>query len=356
MIFQPDYTNAVKAARNKKPDRLPLYEHMINFEMMEEILNKKFIGLSAGNDSELTEFYKNVFEFFRLMGYDIIPCEFCICPVLPGGGALGSHKDGCIKTRDDFNKYPWDEVYNIFWKIVTRHLYALKNALPAGMKAIGGIGNGVFEIVQDLVGYIDLCYMRHDDPDLYRDMFIRVGQLQLSIWDKFLKEHTDSYCVLRCGDDLGYKDTTMLSSDDIKTHILPVYAKLVQKVHAAGFPFLLHSCGNLLSVFDDIITMTGIDAKHSNEDIIATFDVWLERFGTRIGNFGGIDDDILCRYDSQYIKEYITALIKKCNEIKEPYNGGYAFSSGNSIPNYIPTSAYITMIETVRELRGDYKN
>ena len=32
--------------------------------------------------------------------------------------------------------------------------------MPEGMKAIGGVGYGIFECVQDLVGYEDLCYMR----------------------------------------------------------------------------------------------------------------------------------------------------------------------------------------------------
>ena len=29
------------------------------------------------------------------------------------------------------------------------------------------------------------------------------------------------------------------------------------------------------------------------------------------------------------------------------------FSTGNSIPNYVPAEGYLTMVETVRELRGE---
>lgn len=46
---------------------------------------------------------------------------------------------------------------------------------------------------------------------------------------------------------------------------------------------------------DDLITGAAIDAKHSNEDQIAPFPEWVVRYGDRIGNFGGIDTDAVCR-------------------------------------------------------------
>ena len=37
---------------------------------------------------------------------------------------------------------------------------------------------------------------------------------------------------------------------------------------------------------DDVIAL-GIDAKHSNEDVIAPFERWIELYGDRIGLLGG---------------------------------------------------------------------
>ena len=45
---------------------------------------------------------------------------------------------------------------------------------------------------------------------------------------------------------------------------------------------------------DEIISVAGINAKHSNEDQIAPYSVWTETYGDRIGNFGGLDTDALC--------------------------------------------------------------
>ena len=63
------------------------------------------------------------------------------------------------------------------------------------MKAIGGIGNGVFEIAQDLAGYTGLCLMRADDPQLYADLFARAGEVLLDLWERLLAHHGERYSV-----------------------------------------------------------------------------------------------------------------------------------------------------------------
>ncbi|MBO5128026.1 MAG: hypothetical protein J6D10_10690, partial [Clostridia bacterium] len=83
-------------------------------------------------------------------------------------------------------------------------------------------------------------------------------------------------------------------------------------------------------------------------DQIAPFPEWVKRYGDKIGNFGGIDTDAVCRLDRQEMREYITDVVKQCRS-----HGGFAFGSGNSIPRYVPAEGYLTMVETVRELRGE---
>lgn len=162
-----------------------------------------------------------------------------------------------------------------------------------------------------------------------------------------MKRYGDIYCVMRFGDDLGFKSTTLLPPDDIRAHIIPQYKAIIDTVHSYNKPFLLHSCGNIFDVMEDLIA-AGIDAKHSNEDQIAYFPVWVERYGDRIGNFGGIDTDAVCQLSKPELKEYITDVIAKCKG-----HGGFAFSTGNSIPTYVPAENYVNMIETVRELRDE---
>ena len=153
--------------------------------------------------------------------------------------------------------------------------------------------------------------------------------------------------MLRFGDDLGFKSNTLISAEDIRTLVIPQYKPIIDRVHRHGLPFLLHSCGSIFSVMEDLIA-AGIDAKHSNEDQIAPFPIWVERSGDRIGNFGGIDTDAVCRLSRPDMKEYLTEVVAKSKG-----HGGFAFGSGNSIPTYVPVDKYLTMNEIVRELRGE---
>jgi len=255
-----------------------------------------------------------------------------------------------IKTREDFLTYPWEEIPEYYFQRNSKYFRALRDEMPEGMKAVGGVGNGIFECVQDLVGYMNLCYISADDEEFYQDLFQKVGETNLKIWKRFMAEFGDIFCVLRFGDDLGYKSNTMLSTQDIRQLIVPAYKPIVDLVHSYNKPFLLHSCGNIFNVMDDLIETVGIDAKHSNEDQIAEFPVWVEKYGDKIGNFGGLDMDKVYNYSKPELREYTLDVIKK-----SIHHGGFAIGTGNSIPNYIPAENYLNMVEIIREYRGDFK-
>ena len=345
--FLPDYRNIVAAARNRAAPRLPLYEHIIAPVKMEEITGQRFAGLLEGDASDQREFFRHYCAFFKNMGYDTVSFECCACNVVAQGEALSGHTPGAITDRKSFETYPFDTLAKRYWEKHESHFRLLGEELPDGMKAIGGIGNGLFELAQDFAGFTGLCMMRADDPELYAELFRKVGDFMLELWEGLLARHGDTFAVGRFGDDLGFKSATLLPPDDIRTHILPEYKRIVARVHQAGKPFLFHSCGCILDIFDDVISTVGIDAKHSNEDQIAPFQTWVDRYGDRIGNFGGVDLNVLCLEDEQTIRAYVRDVI-----CKSEGHGGIALGSGNSIPDYVPAAGYLAMVNAVREYRG----
>ncbi|MBS6194042.1 MAG: hypothetical protein KH828_00495 [Clostridiales bacterium] len=347
--FQPDYRNILDAAWNRTPRRLPLYEHNVSFKKISEIMGTDLEALFSGDEADIEEFFSVYSDFFQKSGYDVVTFEACIGQIMPGSGALGdSRVDPVIKTREDFERYPWEELPELYFKQNSKYFRALRKRMPEGMKAIGGVGNGIFECVQELTSFQGLCYIGADDEELYRDLFKKVGEVHQKIWRRFMQEFGDIYCVLRFGDDLGYKSNSLLSTADIREHIFPWYKKTVDLVHSYQKPFLLHSCGNIFHLMDDLIQIVGINAKHSNEDQIAPFPVWAEKYGDTIGNFGGFDVDVVCYSSKEELKEYIFDVIRKCEN-----HGGIALGTGNSIPDYVPTESYLNMIELVREYRGE---
>ncbi len=348
MTFQPDYRHMLAVLNNERPARLPVYEHIISPRIMEKVLDTPFADLQYGDTADMREFFTQYCRFWKTMTYDTVSFEVCITEILPDHGAIMGGRPGPIQNRQDFEHYPWDELPQRFWALADRQFTLLGACLPEGMKALGGVGNGVLEISEDLVGYEYLCYMMVDAPDLFADLYRKIGDLMVNLWTTFLQRYTETYAICRFGDDLGFKTSTLVAPRTIRQHIIPQYRRVVEAVHQAGRPFLWHSCGNIFTVMDDVIAI-GINAKHSNEDVIAPFDEWISRSGDRIGLLGGIDVDILCQKTPADIVDIVSEKGRRFRE----HAHGYALGSGNSIPDYVPVDGYLAMIEAAQQIRSE---
>ncbi len=345
--FQPDYTHIVDAAYNRPTTRLPLYEHNISPLVMEQILGYEFISLLDGDASDQEEYFSIYAGFCKDHGYDVVPFEGCVTELIQGGKGLCGRCPAIIRDTKDIERFPWEETVEAYEKRFFPQFGALERAMPIGMKAVGGVGNGVFETIQDFVPLVDLSYLEQDDPDTFSLLFQKVGDLLVAIWQRFLARFSDTWCLCRFGDDLGFKTSTLIHPDTIRSLLLPQYARIIHLVHKAGRPFLLHNCGAVFSVMEDLIQL-GIDAKHSNEDNIAPFSTWVDRYGDRIGNFGGIDMNILCLSDTQTVHEYVLRIIRENSE-----KPGIAIGSGNQIADYVLPESFLTMVETVETCRAE---
>jgi uroporphyrinogen decarboxylase len=110
--------------------------------------------------------------------------------------------------------------------------------------------------------------------------------------------------------------------------------------------FLLHSCGNLETIMDDVIEL-GVDAKHSFEDVIMPVEQVKQRWGNRLAVLGGVDVDLLSRGTEQQVRDRTETILRACAP-----DGGYACGSGNSIANYVKPQNYLAMLEAVHHFNG----
>ena len=341
---QPDYRRIVDAAKNKPSASIPLYEHNISTPVLTTILDRDLRGLLAGDVSDKTEGFRLASGYLASIGYDVYAFEGCITDLVQGGRALMGRGESLIRDRKDLDSYPWETLPDRYFERFSSSFDALRAALPPGMKALAGVGNGPFEIAQDFVPLTDLAYLEVDEPEVFALLWRRIGDAMYAIWKRFLEQYADLFCVCRIGDDLGFKTSLLMRPQVIREHVLPQYARIVELAHAHDRPFLLHSCGAIWDVMDDLIDGCGIDAKHSNEDAVAPFSQWLERYGGRIGIFGGIDMNVLCMEGEDAIEEYVLAVLREAKAYP-----GVAIGSGNQIAEYVPPAGFLAMVETVRE-------
>lgn len=139
----------------------------------------------------------------------------------------------------------------------------------------------------------------------------------------------------------------MISPADTREFVLAGHKRLAEMAHAAGRPYLLHSCGNLGDILEDLIEDVRIDGKHSFEDTIEDVRDAKRSYGDRIALIGGIDVDFLCRADETAIRRRVRDTLDVCLP-----GGGYCLGSGNSVANYVPLDNYLAMVDEGRLYGG----
>jgi uroporphyrinogen decarboxylase len=203
------------------------------------------------------------------------------------------------------------------------------------MKLILNAPNGVLENMMRLVGFESLCFLLADDPALAGEIFDAVGSRLLRYYQMGL-EFSGVGAIID-NDDWGFKTGPMLSPDQLRRYVFPWHRRIIAAAHAAGKPVILHSCGNLEGLMDEIIAL-GIDGKHSYEDNILPVEAAYERYAGRIAILGGIDVDFVCRSCPAAIRQRSEAMLERSR-----LRGGYALGTGNSVPAYVPDDGYLAM-------------
>ena len=339
-----DFTNFLKVIRREgKPDYLPFYEHIASPKFISERTETDFYKMEPGS----LEYIKTYVDFWLGMGFDCVPMEQPLKLPLGKGErkedakSHGSEAMVVIKNREDYECYPWPDEddpmdFSFFEKVA--------KIIPEGIKIVGGVCMGPYEWASQMMGTIGMSYLLEDDPELVDMVFKRICRLHISA-NKILAT-MDGVGAHRQGDDLGFNSSTFLPPALLRKWVFPTYKEISKIAHLAGRPFILHSCGNLSDVYEDIIDC-GIDAKHSFEDKILPVDEFKKMYGKRITPLGGLDVDFICRRSKDEIRKYTIKYIEKCF-----YDGFWTLGTGNSLPDYMPVENYITVLETGLEVIG----
>ncbi len=339
MEKKPDFGQFIKAImRSGIPDHLPAYEHVASNGFMARWLNIAPDRMTPANP----DYWVNYVKFWMAAGLDCVPMEIPLnCPLKEthgrffGGHSVGSEARVMISCRRDFEQYPWPPEDS---PLDFRPFETVGRLLPEGVKIVGGPGAGPYEWVSWLLGINGMSYLLADDPELVGMVFERIGRLHVSATRQLAQ--MDALGAIRQGDDLGYKTATFLSPDLLRRYVFPIYTRMVACTHAAGKPFILHSCGNLAEVYDDLIDECRIDAKHSFEDAILPVTEFKKRYGRRITPVGGLDVDKVCRLPEKELRDYVRRTAETCFADKH-----WILGTGNSLPDYMPVGQYRIVLD-----------
>ncbi len=331
-----DFNQLRKVLCREVPSRPVLFEFY---------LNDRLYRRACGNRYDLSSPYaamQTMVRSFEYYGYDYATVRGSEL-WFPNGTEQGESRTislnagHCIEDREGFERYPWMDAAACDYTCLD-HIAA---DLPAGMKVIVMGPGGVLENCIALVGYDNLCMMLYDDRALVGDIFAKIGSSLVEYYRRCARY--DSVGALISNDDWGFNAQPMLAPSDLREFVFPWHKRIVEVIHDAGKPAILHSCGNYSMIFEDLLALQ-YDARHSYEDKIVPVEQAYEQFVGKMAVLGGIDMNFLvCASE-----EEITARCRRMLE-QTKSRGGYALGSGNSIPDYVPDEHYFAMLRAGKE-------
>ena len=331
--YEPDFEELRRVLNKQKPSRPVLFELFMNPVVYEALAGHK-------PDDDTTDAYNRfLIDAFRAGGYDytsIAASDFHFPTKGRHTEKTASLNDGFVITDEkSFDEYAWPDPESFDYSRLER----LNEYKPDGMKLMIMGPCGVLENTIALMGYENLCYLLHDEPELVERVFTQVGERLLKYYQ--IAADYEAVGLLMVNDDWGFNTQPFLSPSDMRRYVFPWHAKIVEVAHKHNMPAILHSCGNASQIMEDIIESIKFNGKHSYEDVIMPVEENYKRWGSRIGIIGGMDVDFLIKSSPEVIQKRCAEMLDMAEE-----NGSYALGSGNSVPEYIPYEKYRAMIDT----------
>lgn len=344
-LWEPNFERVMTVLRREgEPDRVPFFELFHDAQIIQTIMGRPIppepdawrkyrIEFMIGNGYD----YVNGYHTFGFPDVKALVAEDT-AQQSKGNRHWQDEHSGPIQDWDGFEQYPWPDIANASFEDIEE----LAPLLPDGMKVTTALPGGILENLCRLFGYETLCLKLIDDPDLVQAVVDKIGEGELNVYRRLCE--FDHVGAVWLNDDLGFKTQTMISPAQLRRFVFPWHKRLTEYAHSKGKLVILHACGNLREVMEDLIEDVGIDAKHSFEDGIQPVADFKRLYGDRIAVLGGIDVHVLASGTVDEVKRYTRQVI----EATAP-GGGWALGSGNSVANYIPIENFLAMLEVGRE-------
>jgi len=347
------YERMMAAVSRREPDRVPVWELIINRPVIEALrpelftperlsryergsqgsfeLQADFIeaedldGITVFEDGEVEWLDERTYRDEWGLIWEVPPSGIPYCVQHP------------IRSESDLDDYrPPDPE-------APHRLRSLEAAVERfkGKRAIVFLGHEAFEFSHYLRGMQNLLMDYIINPDLALRLADIVTGYKLRVLERAAEAGADILCT---GDDYAHNRAPIMSPEHFERFVLPHLRRAVEVAHAHGLPFLKHTDGRLWPILDMIVD-AGIDVLDPIEPV-AGMDIGevKERYGDRIALAGNVDCSHLL---PEGTPEQVVEAVKE-TLAKGGVGGGLILASSNSIHPAVDPQNYRAMVKAAR--------
>lgn len=202
------------------------------------------------------------------------------------------------------------------------------------------IGFSLYERAWTMRGMSNLLMDFYLNPDFVHKLLDRIVDYNLAQVDEALKYDIDAVYF---GDDWGQQHGLIMGYDLWKEFIYPRLKKMYGHVRAHGKYVMIHSCGDVDELFDDLIDI-GLNCFNPFQPEVMDVYELLPRYRGRLAFHGGLSMQRILPFGT---REEVVAESERL--LKLGADGGYIFSPSHSVEGDTPFENILAFIEVAQK-------
>lgn len=197
----------------------------------------------------------------------------------------------------------------------------------AGDKFLCGSGFSIYERLHFIRSLENTWIDIYENPEKLCELMDILVDMNLYAIEMYGKYGFDG--LMFC-DDWGLQDSLMISPKHWRELWKPRYQRIFEAAHKAGLVTILHSCGYIVDILDDLIE-AGLDVIQMDQQMNMGLDLLSRRFRGRITFYCPVDIQAVMAFGNEStIRAYCREMVSKLGTPTGGFIAGY-YSSPQSV-------------------------
>ncbi len=205
------------------------------------------------------------------------------------------------------------------------------------------IGFSLYERAWTLRGMANLMMDFHDHPQFVHDLLERIADYNIAQVQEALRYDIDAVYF---GDDWGQQRGLQMGPQRWREFLYRPLQRMYGAVREAGKFVMIHSCGDVDELFDDLIA-AGLNCFNPFQPEVMDVYQLLPRYRGRLAFHGGLSTQRTLPFGSP---ETVRAEVRRLLELGR--DGGYIFAPAHDVEGDVPLENMLAAIEMVQQQPG----
>jgi uroporphyrinogen decarboxylase len=205
------------------------------------------------------------------------------------------------------------------------------------------IGFSLYERAWTLRGMERLMTDFYDHPRFVRELLDRIADYNIAQLRAALEYDVDA---IYFGDDWGQQYGLQMGPRLWREFLFPVLARMYGAVREAGKRVMIHSCGDVDELFDDLLSI-GLSCFNPFQPEVMDVAALVPRYRGRLAFHGGLSTQKTLPFGSV---EDVRREVRRLLELGR--DGGYIFAPAHDVEGDVPLENMLAAIELVQQQPG----